>query len=110
MALVTFQILGTNAGEKGIVQIQGNASEGNVSGNENGNANGNGKKNGNGIGNGNAKGNAETVKGKLKKSKGNANGNGKKNRNGIGNGKGNFLSMRNLQEQVKKAFCYRKLF
>ena len=41
MALVTFQILGTNAGEKGIVQIQGNASEGNESGNENGNANGN---------------------------------------------------------------------
>ena len=68
MALVTFQILRTNAGEKGIVQIQGNANGGNESGNENGNVNGNGKKKGNVIGNGNAKGNAETVKGKLKKS------------------------------------------
>ena len=61
--LLFFQILGTNAGEKEIVQIQGNAKERNVSGNENGNANGNGKKNGNGIGNGNAKGNDESVKG-----------------------------------------------
>ena len=68
MALVTFQILGTNAGEKGTVQIQGNANDGNESGSENGNVNGNGNAKGNGIGNGNAKGNAEIVKGKLKKS------------------------------------------
>lgn len=82
----TVQILGTNAGEKEIVQIQGNANERNVSGNENGNANGNGKKNGNGIGNGNAKGNDESVKGEKKNDrKGNGEtGNARKENGGIG--------------------------